>query len=175
MRKSILGVLILGAFAAGCGGGPDRPPPGHRQEVWHSPVLSLTRYAGADGAVSRAQLEAGLKRDFDTADLNHDGVLEPDEARAVNKQRWDEDKSAVSPLQDWNGDGVIDFSEFAAGPRALFRELDQNHRGVISAEALRAARGLGPDPGADGQGAPQNDGDGPRGGRGGRRGGPPEQ
>lgn len=175
MRKSILGVLILGAFAAGCSGGSDRPPPGHRQEVWHSPVLSLTRYAGPDGSVSRAQLEAGLRRDFDAADLNHNGVLEPDEARAVNKQRWDEDKSAVSPLQDWNGDGVIDFSEFAAGPRALFHELDQNRRGVISVEALRAARGLGPDTGAGGGGAAQNDGDDPKDGRGGRRGGPPEQ
>jgi hypothetical protein len=168
MRTAILGVSLLCLVVAGCGGGdPDGLPRGHRQEVWHSPVLSLVRYAGADGVLTRAELEAGLKRDFDAADLNHSGVLEPDEARTVNKQRWDEDKSAVSPLQDWNGDGVIDFAEFAAGPRALFNELDPNHTGVISAEILRAARGLGPEPGAPDQ--PQDGQDRPRGGR---RGGP---
>ena len=172
MRISILGVFILCAFAAGCGGDPDRLP-FHRQEEWHAPVQSLLHYAGPDGTVTRAGLEEGLRKDFAAADANHSGVLEPDEMRAVNQQRWNEDRSAVSPLQDWNGDGVIDFSEFAAGPRALFNELDRDRNGILSADELRAAAGLGPDSGPkDESSPPRGGGDEPRGGRGGRRGPP---
>jgi hypothetical protein len=138
----------------------------------------LLKYAGPDGRLTRAQMEAGLRRDFDAADKNHSGVLEPDEARAVNQQRWNEDKSAISPLQDWNGDGVIDFAEFAAAAHALFNELDPDHKGVLTVDQMRAARGLGPEaspkdapPGQDsGQGGDRRGGH-PGGGRGGPPGG----
>jgi hypothetical protein len=177
MRITILGVCFACLIAAGCGGGrPDGPPPGHREEEWHAPVQMLLKYAGPDGRLTRTQMETGLRRDFDAADKNHSGVLEPDEARAVNRARWDEDKSAISPLQDWNGDGVIDFSEFAAAARALFNEIDQKHTGILTVNEMRAARGLGPEPTAkDGQpGQGSEPGGDRRGGHpGGGRGGPP--
>lgn len=154
MRITIVGVSLLCLIVTGCGGSrPDRPL-GGRQEEWHAPVHMMLHYVGPDGQLTRAQLEAGLHRDFDAADVNHSGVLEPDEARAVNQKRWDEDRSAVSPLQDWNGDGAIDFSEFAAAPRALFRELDRDGTGVLTSDELRAARGLPPETHPAGQGTP---------------------
>jgi hypothetical protein len=175
MRVTIVGVSLLCLIVTACGGGrPDFPMPGHREEEWHAPVSQLLlKYVGPDGRLTRTQMEAGLRRDFAAADLNHSGVLEPDEARAVNQQRWNDDRSAVSPLQDWNGDGVIDFSEYAAAARALFNELDPEHTGVLSVNRLRAARGLGPEPGSKGEGGQPGQG-GERGGRpDGDRRGPP--
>lgn len=161
MRVTIVGVSFLCLIVTACGGGrPDfpTPGPGHREEIWHAPVSQLLlKYVGPDGRLTRAQMEEGLRRDFAAADLNHSGVLEPDEARAVNQQRWNDDRSAISPLQDWNGDGVIDFNEYAAAARALFNELDPEHKGVLSVNRLRAARGLGPVPGPGGEpGAGEN-------------------
>ncbi len=139
MRSSLFGVAILGLAAAGLSacGRERQEPPGPRVEEWHAPIGILRYFAGPDGGLTRKQLEAGLHRDFDAADTNHDGVLQPDEARAVNQQRWKEDQSAISPLQDWNGDGVIEFNEFAATARALFNELDRDGNGVLTADELR--------------------------------------
>jgi len=175
MRFTMIGVSLVCLVAAGCGGRPDEPPT-HRAEDWHSPVRMLLRYAGPDGNLTRAQLEAGLRQEFAAADVNRSGVLEPDEVRAVNQQRWNEDQSAVSPLQDWNGDGVIDFNEFAATARALFNEMDLDHNGVLTPNELHPGRERGkdrsnPDGQGDGRDGPPGEGQG--GGRGGRRTGGP--
>jgi Ca2+-binding EF-hand superfamily protein len=166
MRKALFcpAMAIAATILAGCAGGP--PPPQHHEDEWHAPVQILLRYADKDGKLTRAELEAGLRRDFDTADLNHNGVLEPDEMRVVNQQRWTHDQSAISPLQDWNGDGVVDFNEFAANARPLFRQYDRNGDGVLTPEELHPGRAAGaqrPDENQDQQ--PEQ--------RGGRRGGPP--
>lgn len=145
MRTPLFGVSLLALLAAGlaaCGGGGDRMPQ-HQEEAWkgHGPLDILRRYAGPDGRLTRQELEKGLRRDFDAADTNHDGVLQPEEARAVNLQRWQEDQSAISPLQDWNGDGVIDFNEFSSTARALFNDLDRDGNGVLTPEELRLNKG----------------------------------
>ena len=140
MQNPVLGlslVFVLAAGLAACGDDEPRMPPGMRGEEWHGPIEILRRYAGPDGRLTRQQLEEGLHRDFAAADSNHDGVLQPDEMRAVNQARWKEDQSAVSPLQDWNGDGVIDFNEFAATARALFRDADRDGNGVLTPDELR--------------------------------------
>ena len=139
---SLCAAAGFAVFLAGCGGGPPRPPQ-HQEEEWHAPAQILLKYADKDGKLTRDELEAGLRRDFDLADKNHDGVLEPDEVRAVNEQRWEEDKSAISPLQDFNGDGMVDFDEFAGTARALFVEMDRNHDGVLTPEELKPGRGSG--------------------------------
>jgi|GEM_PF-938641 hypothetical protein len=103
-----------------------------------SALKVLRKYVtNKDGSLTRAELETGLKADFDAADTNHNGKLEPDEMRAVNHQRWLEQGAASSPLTDWNGDGLVDFDEFAGMARSLFVQLDADHNGVLSSVELR--------------------------------------
>lgn len=139
MRTALLSPAVVAAaiVLAGCAGST---PPQHREDEWHAPIQILQRYTDKDGGLTRVELEAGLHKDFDAADLNHNGVLEPDEVRAVNQARWQQDQSAISPLQDWNGDGVVDFAEFAATARALFREYDRNSNGVLTPDELHPGR-----------------------------------
>jgi len=137
--KAFAAVAAAALLLAGCASHRHAPrgDGAAREQEWHSPVGMLLHYdANHDGSVTRAEMEAGLKADFAAADTNHDGVLEPDEARAVNEQRWNEDKAALSPLVDWNHDGVVDFEEFAATPRALFDQLDLDGNGVLSPAEL---------------------------------------
>lgn len=124
-------VLVL----AGCAG-PRPTPPAHREKEWHPAVEMLQRYAGKDGKLTRAEMEAGLRKDFAAADTNHDGILEPDEVLAVNEQRWAEAKSAYTPLVDFKGQGYVDFDEFAAAARSLFDELDRSGDGVLTPDEL---------------------------------------
>ena len=126
-----------------------------------------------NGNLTRAELNAGLRKDFDAADTNHDGVLEMDEVRAVNNRRWSEDAAATSPLVDWNRDGVVDFDEYSATARSLFDQLDVDGKGILTAQQLRPPCGTGgPDgDGAQGGGSGGAEHRGHRGGRG-RGGGP---
>lgn len=159
-----------GSAGSGKNGGPGGPGMGGKAdgEMRFSPVQMLLRYdANHDGKVTRAELEAGLKAEFEAADLNHDNKLEIDEVRAVNDKRWKDQAAAASPLVDWNGDGVVDFQEFAGAARSLFAQMDADGDGVLSVAELHPGqvqkkpddkKGKGAAPGA--QGGP---GDGPGG------------
>jgi Ca2+-binding EF-hand superfamily protein len=43
------------------------------------------------------------------------------------------------PLIDWNGDGYIDFQEFATGVRSQFQSLDLNGNGEVTIDEFRTA------------------------------------
>ncbi len=157
--------LVVAMAVAGCASEPQRPPP-HRAAPLHGPALQLARFADQDGNVTRAAMEQGLRQDFDAADLDHDGVLQPDEARPLNDARAADDPSA-SRLIDWNGNGVIDFKEYVAAPHALFDQLDRDGDDVLTPDELQ---GGGGGPGnAQGQGQSGRSHSG--GHHGGRRGG----
>ena len=109
---------------------------------FHPTIELLTRYdANHDGTITRAEMEAGLKQEFDAADTNHDGRLDADEAEVVNAQRWDADKSTASTIVDWNQDGFIDFNEFAGTARSLFADIDRDGDGQLTPKELQAYRG----------------------------------
>jgi hypothetical protein len=152
--------LTVAVIIVGCSSAPRQPPPSAPHEVV-GPARILVRFAGAGGSISRASMEQGLRKDFDAADLDQNGVLQPDEARGVNAARSAEDPS-TSRMKDWNANGVIEFNEFALAPRSLFDQLDRDRDGVLTPDELEGpAAGFG------------GDGEGPsRGGRsGGRHGG----
>lgn len=146
MRGFIPVIFAVAALLAGCA--DDKPPrdPPDPGKPFHPPVELLLHYvSNPDGSLSRAEMEAGLKKDFAAADANHDGRLDADETRAVNEQRWSENASTTSTLVDWNQDGFVDFNEFAGTARSLFVELDRGDGKLTKQELDPTHRGPGPD------------------------------
>ena len=115
----------------------------------HLPTAMLILYAAPDGSLTRAQMEAGLRRDFDKFDANHNGCLDETEIRAINQDLWKQDASTASPLIDFKHNGCVDFDEFAATPRSLFEQLDRDGTGKLTAQQLKP--GSKPAPPAGGQ------------------------
>lgn len=171
---AILGLLALAACAARPPRGPSpyttgyRPP---RDENFNGgPNAMLLKYAGPDGSLTRARMNAGLKADFDKFDTRHAGCLDSDQVAAINAARIADDQSTASPLQDWNQDGCIDLREFSTAANSLFDQLDVNNDGTITAREFNPrAPGAAGAPAAVGQGG----GRGRRGGEGGGQGDPP--
>ena len=126
MRKGSSGVAVavLALCLVGCASGPPkrREPP---EPPKHPPTAMLLPYAAPDGTLTRAQMEAGLHRDFAKADVNHNGCLDDKEVRTINQQRWTQDASTASPLIDFKQNGCFDFDEYAATARSLFDQLDR--------------------------------------------------
>jgi Ca2+-binding EF-hand superfamily protein len=150
------GVVFL--VAAACGGRPQlngmRALP-QIGETEQNIKLMLSYDENSDGIVMRQELEAGLRRQYATADLNHDGKLDVKEMQAENDRRFRAFGTEASPLIDWNQDGFIDFDEFASTARSVFEDMDKNHDGKLDKNELRlpqAGRGpIQPRPG-DGRG-----------------------
>ena len=138
----LLGLLAL----SGCGmfgtahtprWNPNATP---RDENWHSPNAGLLRYdANHDGTLTRDELKAGLKAEFDAYDVNHKNCLALDQVRAINAIRVQQDASQASPLVDWNQDNCIDFNEYSGAMLSLFDTLDTNGDGELSPNELNAA------------------------------------
>ena len=127
------GALLLAACA------DDGPPPEPQKPAkpFHPVVELLERYdADHDGTVTRAEMEAGLKAEFEAADKKHNGCLDADETDAVNEARWAEGLSTTSTIVDWNHDGCVDFKEFANATRSLFDEIDRKNTGKLTPQML---------------------------------------
>ncbi|HEY8948215.1 MAG TPA: hypothetical protein VIM56_04965 [Rhizomicrobium sp.] len=136
MRKAPI-ILCAAALAlSACAGDhhPDRKPP---EAPWHPATQMLQKYVtNTDGSLTRAQMEAGLRKDFETADKNKTGCLDGDETRAINEERLNEDQATASPLVDFTGRGCIDFQTFSNTPRSLFQALDRDNNGVLTSQEL---------------------------------------
>jgi len=157
MNKTALAVIpLVLVLAASCSSTPPRPGRWNpnavpRDENWHSPAGALLRYdANHDGTLTRAELLAGLHAEFNTYDVNHNNCLGPDQVRAINQLRVQQDSSQASPLVDWNQDNCIDFNEYSGAALSLFDTLDVNGDGQLTPQELKAA-GASP-AGAAGQG-----------------------
>jgi len=142
LRGRIL-ALTAGLVVAACGTTsphtvrwhPNGGPP--RDENWHSPAIALMKYdANHDGILTRAELLAGVKAEFEGYDTNHDNCLSTDEVREINQQRVRQDASQATPLVDWNQDGCIDFHEYSGPSLSLFDSLDTNGDGQLTAKEI---------------------------------------
>lgn len=139
MRGTFAPFLLLLLLLSACGG--QRPPPQPPAEF--HPARSIIEHydANHDGVITRAEVEQGLRTEFEQADAKHTGCLDADEARAVNEKRWQEDQSTYSPLVDFRQKGCIDFEEFAATVRSLFEQMDADGDGQVDQKELHPRRG----------------------------------
>ena len=160
MRQSPLIILALAFLAlAGCGSRTQRQPSPYtenyrppREEIFNGGPNAMLKYAGPDGSLTRAELAAGLKADFDKYDTKHNGCLDSDQVAAINAARIADDQATATPLQDWNQDGCIDLKEFSTAANSLFDQLDRNNDGTISPKEFNpSAPGAGANPAAAGQ------------------------
>lgn len=140
MKQSLSAVLamIAGLALSACASHHHRQiPENERPKEWHPARDLLLKYdANHDGTLTKAELEAGLKAEFDAADADRNGCLNPDEVRTINEKRLAEQGSTATPLIDWNQDGCVDFNEFAGTTRSLFTELDRNEDGKLDPKEL---------------------------------------
>ncbi|MGQ0742326.1 MAG: hypothetical protein ACT4OG_08565 [Alphaproteobacteria bacterium] len=146
--KSLLAITAIALALAACGptNWEDRHPGARALRGDPSGIAAgikqMQSYdANKDGTVTRAEMEAQLKKDFAAADLDRNGTLNADEARAENARRYAAHGTQYSPLLDWNQDTLIDYAEFAGAPRSLFDQLDRDNDGELSGTELKPPRG----------------------------------
>ena len=140
--------LVL--IASGCAGprrglgprdtmGAMRPPTERELNI----RFMLSFDGNSDGTVTRDEMEAALKRQFDVCDLNHDGRIDVREMQVENDRRFRAFGTGASPLVDWNQNGIIEMEEFATTARSMFAELDVDEDGKLDMTELRLPRGPG--------------------------------
>ncbi len=137
-RFSIVLLVVAGCALSACASHHHRQiPENERPKEWHPSRDLIIKYdANHDGTLTKAELEAGLKAEFDAADADHNGCLNPDEVRSINEKRLQELGSTATPLIDWNQDGCVDFNEYAGPMRSLFTEMDRNEDGKLDPKEL---------------------------------------
>lgn len=132
--KHLLTVLCI-TVAASCGGIRNGNPAA--LELEQQARLMLTYDENSDGVVTREELEDGLHRQFAAIDAGRRGYLDTREVQAEDNRRSRVLGTSYSPMVDMHRNGMIDFEEFAALPRAIFDRLDRNHDGKLDQNELR--------------------------------------
>jgi Ca2+-binding EF-hand superfamily protein len=130
MRKIVLAAAGFAALAGAAGlalAQADAPPRG--------PFGMFQADANNDGAVTRAEFDAGRDAHFARLDANNDGALSQDEMQAMRGHHRGGRGGGMHSLRgaDANNDGNITRDEFLARPIEHFDRLDANDDGVISA------------------------------------------
>lgn len=97
--------------------------------------------ADADGKVTRAEFDAGLKHSFDAVDTSRQGWLGYI-AYSDWQERWMGDRNTVpSPFEvDRDGDNKVSFAELAERFGLLFERFDADKNGVLERKELVTIR-----------------------------------
>lgn len=85
--------------------------------------------------LTKATLETSLKAEMAKWDKDGDGELNNAELQPLNQSLSDLNVGA-SPVTDWNGDGRVNFQEFASGWRTMFALCDRNSDEMVSYREL---------------------------------------
>ena len=162
----LLCVCVPGLQACQMFGGDDSPP---EHSYASRPNADCARLAplvvNPDGSLTRGELEAGLKLEFKKWDTDGNGELSRSELEPLNEFLHSLNVGA-SPVTDWNGDGKVDFQEFASGWRTMFDLCDLDSDGVITKTEMGRSPNVAPPrpepaaPKPDSSGPPKTDGSG---------------
>ena len=127
MRGSAkLAIVLLAAapLLQGCsmfGGGGEATTHQPRYASQRNPDCARLQslVSNPDGSLNHDEMEAALKAEFKKADKDGNGELSMSEVAPVNDALRAQNVGA-SPVMDWNGDGRVNFQEFAGGWRTMF-------------------------------------------------------
>jgi hypothetical protein len=126
-----------------------------------SAVLLVRFDTDKDGAITKLEMEAGLKADYAEADLDRNNCLNAPEVRAENDRRLRREGGQATPLVDWNVDGCVNMQEFAATTRSYFTFADRSKDGNVSNLELRGPSMPLPYPTVNPRNAPPQQGQNP--------------
>jgi Ca2+-binding EF-hand superfamily protein len=115
-----------------------------------SPTLAQNRHDMPDRPVTRAEVIAQIKQNFDMLDANHDGVVTQAEFDAYRANAQPE--TGGGPFghigahwferADAKGDGRVTLAEAEARPLQMFDMADANKDGVVSVQERQAAMAM---------------------------------
>ncbi|MBT0669867.1 EF-hand domain-containing protein [Novosphingobium profundi] len=92
-----------------------------------------------DGSISRAELIASRKANWQRMDRNKDGYFTKNDLPGMMQSRWDGDKlTALRTEFDADHDGRLSRKEFVEGPTLGFDIADSNHDGAVSKSEMDA-------------------------------------
>ncbi len=97
----------------------------------------------SDGKISRDEYAAAGRIHFEQLDVDHDGYVTLTELNAARESSGKDAKGVkeLTPSEkmrkfDRNGDGRITETEFIAGKRAMFDQMDVDKDGVLTEDEL---------------------------------------
>lgn len=135
-RLSLCAIALAGIVPAGAMAAP-------AHAAVPSPDQALERMREADtnhdGAVSRAELLAWRKSQWQRLDRNGDGYFTKDDLPRFLQDRWKNGRlGQMLGSFDTNHDGRISEAEFVGGPTLAFDMADTNHDGQVTEAELEA-------------------------------------
>jgi hypothetical protein len=136
------GCSMLGGGGSGAGEGP-RPAPvasgggavSEQKQLNTECARLQPMFNTTEADLTKPTLETGLKAEMGKWDKNADGELTNAELQPLNASLRDLNVGA-SPVTDWNGDGKVNFQEFASGWRTMFALCDRNQDEMVSYREL---------------------------------------
>mgnify|MGYP001370095521 CR=1 FL=1 len=130
-----VGVALAAALLAGCAGGarPGTRPNDPIRALMSADVMMFVSFdTDADLSVSRDEIDAGMAREFERADANRDGSLQP-----IEFQNWSNavlGGGMLGPYRldfDRNVDNVITREEWDTEMRARVGDYDADENGAL--------------------------------------------
>ncbi|CBL44533.1 Calcium-binding EF-hand [gamma proteobacterium HdN1] len=93
-----------------------------------------------NGTLSAAEIAAFQKSHFDEADLNKDGSIDAAEFKAMHEKRRAQREEAMFKRMDSNGDGKLSAEEISKARHMRLENCDKDKNGAITKEELENCR-----------------------------------
>lgn len=135
--KQLLVLALLAPAFAACSyfkgeiGGSEAKMERPTQQLTSECARLQPLFGANDEELTRDGMEIGLKAQLAKYDADGNGELSYSEIQPVNDALREQNVGAA-PVRDWNGDGVVNYQEFASGWRTMFELCDRNRSKTVS-------------------------------------------